>query len=340
MKIPGSFKLNGLCNITAAPADEDQPQPRRFEMSAYTGASVDVGLGVPAVFDLSDMEIPNKSVPILCHHDPRLIAGYSERVENSGEGLAVAGRLLSTEQGLEVAKLSDEGFPWQASVGLGVKRARYVEEGEEEEINGRMFAGPMVRVSSVLREVSFVPMGADANTSAVALSASADPDHSTLEVEMTEKSSTQPTAEEIRQAEAKRITEVSAAFPEDPKFALEAITAGLNVTEAKARYADILIDRSRIERENHARELEQVKAEASRSNPPIKIAQSGGSSGNDGETNTQKWSRLVQAEMDRGMARARAVRNVIANAPEVHKGMLLEANAGRRVSHVPSFIES
>ena len=339
MKIPGSFKLNGLCKITAAQPDEDQPQPRRFEMSAYTGASVDIGLGVHAVFDLSDMEIPSRAVPILCHHDPRLIAGYSEQVENDGSGLRVEGRLLSSADGLGVAALSDEGFPWQASVGLGVKSARLIDDGEEEEINGRMFAGPVVRVSSVLREVSFVPMGADANTSAVALSASAEQEQSTLEVEMTEKS-TQPTAEEIRQADAKRISEVSAAFSEDPKFALEAITAGLNVTEAKARYADILIERQRVERENHARELAEVKAEASRSNPPIKAAQKSGSGGNDGETYTARWNRLIRAEMDRGLDKARATRTVIASSPETHKGMLLEANAGRRVTYVPSFIES
>jgi hypothetical protein len=61
---------------------------------------------------------PSGKFPALRQHDPNQIAGYVETTEAAGGGVRLKGRLsASTEAGREVAALSDECFPWQASLG-------------------------------------------------------------------------------------------------------------------------------------------------------------------------------------------------------------------------------
>src|SRR5262249_45544209 len=67
----------------------------------------------------------------------------------------------------EVIGLADNGFPWQASIGADVQRQEFVDAGAQVKVNGRTFSGPLTVVrASTLREISFVPLGADASTSA------------------------------------------------------------------------------------------------------------------------------------------------------------------------------
>jgi hypothetical protein len=78
----------------------------------------------------------------------------------------------ATEDGAEVGKLLEEGFPWQASVGIFEGSTEFVREGEETEVNGHKLKGPgTIFRKSTLREVSFVALGADRQTSAEAFAA-------------------------------------------------------------------------------------------------------------------------------------------------------------------------
>ena len=69
------------------------------------------------------------------------------------------------------AALADQGLRWQASMGVRLKEAEFVDDGEARVINGRTFKGPGLHVTkSLLKESSFVPLGADSSTRAAVLS--------------------------------------------------------------------------------------------------------------------------------------------------------------------------
>ena len=72
----------------------------------------------------------------------------------------------------EVVGMSKNGFVWQASIGAQITaQPEFVQAGMKKRVNGRMIEGPVyVARKSRLREISFVSLGADDNTSAVAAS--------------------------------------------------------------------------------------------------------------------------------------------------------------------------
>lgn len=146
------------------------PKVRKFKMVAYTGGPMRVGFGWPVVVDLAGMTVPAQRRPILRDHDAGRIVGHTEAIEVTGGGrrLNVAGLLSGVgEDAAEVAALADRGFPWQASIGASVERLEYVDRGSSVTVNGRSVAGPVyVARATTLGEVSFVPLGADAGTSA------------------------------------------------------------------------------------------------------------------------------------------------------------------------------
>jgi hypothetical protein len=221
---------------------------RAFEMDAYTGAPVDTYFGLE-VIDLKGLELPGKAFPILRDHSRSQPVGYSSKAEVGAKGLVVAGKLTTNEGGAEVARLSDEGFPWQASVGVRVLRVEEVKQGDSKTVNGRKLAGPlMVITKSRLMECSFVPLGADGATSARALSA----DGETLEVQMSDPTTTAPASDDRA-----RLSLLKSAFPGRAEFVLAQFEAGNDVTQAKAALADILL----AERPGLEKQIEDAKAE-------------------------------------------------------------------------------
>jgi len=158
----------------AAPAAEGAKiEPRRFKMLANSGRPFRWMFG-SAVVDLETLEAPSR-IPVLVNHDRDQIAGYAETAEVSGRGYEVAGRLSdATEAGRKVAELSDEGFPWQSSFGMIPGEVREVPAGVKVRVNGEEHDGPCSVLSGCrLTECSFVPAGADGDTSAEALGAPA-----------------------------------------------------------------------------------------------------------------------------------------------------------------------
>lgn len=143
---------------------------RRFQMLAYTGAPVARAYG-QFVIDLEGIQRRDK-VPMLVDHDGGKIAGFADEMILTDRGLELAGVLSSkTKFGLEVAALSDEGFPWQGSVGLDVMEREEVAAGVDCEVNGLKLSGPLsIARKSRLSETSFLYSGADSATYAVALS--------------------------------------------------------------------------------------------------------------------------------------------------------------------------
>ncbi len=224
---------------------QDEKAARGFKMIAYSGAVVQRYFG-RMVFDLDGISLDSKRTPILKNHDPEQIVGFSDSVDRTDAGIVISGKMSkSTDAAKQVMSLSDEGFPWQASVGMEPVTVERLEPGAETVVNGSKLIGPAYVVrKSKLRESSFVPVGADGDTSGVVLSFFKENDQKE-KLNMADENKPAPVdAEAVKkttlEAERKRVAELNAAFPKDPAFANLAITKGLSVVEAKAEYSDKL----------------------------------------------------------------------------------------------------
>jgi len=135
-----------------------------FSIKAYTGEVVDRWWGQLAI-DLSGLSA-KQQIPIFLNHDPDQIVGYSKSTR-SGEAFFVDGVFSSaTDEAKRAKALANEGFPWQASIGVRAKSILKIEEGVSTPVNGREVTGPAeVWMESEVFETSFVPVGADSNTS-------------------------------------------------------------------------------------------------------------------------------------------------------------------------------
>jgi hypothetical protein len=124
--------------------------------------------------DLDTLQnIDGAEVPALIDHDARIdaIAGKGRISRADGaEGLAlhIAGELTSsTEAGSRIAALLREGFPLQLSVGMS---ANVREVNQPVVVNGRPLKVAAVFENALIREVSFVAVGADPATHAAQFS--------------------------------------------------------------------------------------------------------------------------------------------------------------------------
>jgi hypothetical protein len=157
----------GLGSAIQFAAGTEKNKLRQFEMTLYTGKRVSLGFfWGEVVIDLAGVKTRDK-MPMLQNHQRDRIAGYSSKVSAGLKtGLAVEGYLsASTEAGREISSTADEGFPWQASVGLSVKSIEEVKQGESAEVNGRSEPGPVIILrKTIATEGSFTPLGADDDT--------------------------------------------------------------------------------------------------------------------------------------------------------------------------------
>lgn len=233
-------------------ADDAKSGCRPFEMDAYTGAPVETWFGREVV-DLSGLELPGKAFPILRDHDRGNPIGYSASASIAGSSLVVKGSLTTNASGREVAEMSDQGFPWQASMGFRVLRAEEIKAGDSKTVNGKKFAGPgTVITKSRLLECSFVPLGADGATSARALASASD---DTVEVEMSDPTTNQPAQNDMA-----RLAALEQAFADRPAFVIAQFKAGHDVTQAKAALSDVLL----AEKSETDKALSESRAEVDR----------------------------------------------------------------------------
>lgn len=174
----GVIELDSCQPIDIAAADESTdgmtPLPRA-SMVAYTGVPMRPGgwtQAEPVVVDLAGMQIP-KRAPLHRDHDTSKVVGHSDSISVDGGQLSVTGVMSGhNSHTSEVVGMSKNGFVWQASIGAQVTaQPEFVQAGMKKRVNGRMIEGPVyVARKSRLREISFVSLGADDNTSAVAAS--------------------------------------------------------------------------------------------------------------------------------------------------------------------------
>ncbi|MFQ5735005.1 MAG: hypothetical protein ACE5KM_23980, partial [Planctomycetaceae bacterium] len=149
--------------------NNEAPQLRRFTMTAYTGGKLALpNFPFPVIADLSGMRIPAKNRPILRDHSIQQIVGHTESIDINRSSIRLKGVISgSNDFAREVAESSENGFPWQSSIGAQATKVVFVDDRESVQVNGRRFTGPLyVARQSTLREVSFVALGADDRTSA------------------------------------------------------------------------------------------------------------------------------------------------------------------------------
>lgn len=169
----GMIQVEGTGSIQIAAVGEDGGPPK-FAMNAYTGAAMRPNgwrRSEPLILDLAGIAFPkNGRIPIHRDHDTSKVVGHSESISVDG-GLQIRGLVSgANSHANEVVGTSKNGFPWQSSVGAELtSEPEFVDAGKNIRVNGRIVAGPVyVARNTKLKEVSFVSLGADDSTSAVA----------------------------------------------------------------------------------------------------------------------------------------------------------------------------
>lgn len=162
----GAVGASAEYKFVEADAGEGKPKLKTFSGTAYTGGLMQANYSLPVAIDLSGLTVAAASVPALKDHDPAQIVGH-QSVEITAQRIKVKGEVSGVGPAAEeVTALSRNGFPWQMSVGVAPSRVEFVDRNEKVNVNGRSIEGPAYVVrAGVLREVSFVAMGADSNTS-------------------------------------------------------------------------------------------------------------------------------------------------------------------------------
>ncbi len=232
----------GAVELLAGSKDDKQ---RRFRMLANTGAEIVRPWG-RAVFDLSGIETGVK-VPILLDHDRGQRVGFADKQQLTDDGLVLFGVLSkATNAGQEVAELSDEGFPWQASIGIHVSSWEELTEDGEAEVNGRTVKGPIsIARKGRMLESSFLMAGADHKTHAIALAAAQrnggrmTPEQF-LEAHGDVVAAWKQEAAEQACADLRKDLSVYVAEFDDAAYALKKFTEGRSLLEAKADLSDVL----------------------------------------------------------------------------------------------------
>jgi hypothetical protein len=143
---------------------------RRFEIVAYTGGTLSLPklFPHPVIVDLRGVTGIDRVLPILKDHQSHLLVGHTDRIHNDGRRMVATGVVSGAGPAArEVIDANDRGFPWQASIGGQVVKAEFVHPGTSVEVNGQRFEGPVIVARQFrLKEISFVVLGADEETSA------------------------------------------------------------------------------------------------------------------------------------------------------------------------------
>lgn len=154
--------------VAADDVGDNKPARPRFAMTAYTGVPVRQSWSRhPVVIDLVGIRMSDRT-PIFRDHDSSRIVGHADRIALEDGRLVASGVISGAGPDAdEVTRSAGHGFPWQASVGGDILRAEFVKSDESATVNSMVLQGPAVIVRAMaLKEISFVPLGADANTAA------------------------------------------------------------------------------------------------------------------------------------------------------------------------------
>lgn len=160
-----ALHFDAAAALTLAAAADSTDAPRAFAGVAYSGDVIrNHFFWGNVVFDLASTRAPER-VPVLIEHDRAQRAGVGQLA--IGDHIRIDGTLLANASGQAIASEADAGFPWQLSVHIEPGSVEEVAPGVAATVNGRAFTGPLtIFRNSLIRETSFTPTGADAQTNA------------------------------------------------------------------------------------------------------------------------------------------------------------------------------
>lgn len=206
--------------------------PTRFSGVAYSGGLIpQFGVFGDAAIDLATLQ-PSERLFMLVNHDPNERAGHG-RVWIENNALHVEGQFSrSTEAGRQIAAEFRDGAPWQLSVGLQYQAQR---PKEPLLVNGQTLSVKTLFTHAAVREVSFVPMGADPHTFVTAFAADLNPEEPSLSTELESKI----TALEHQVADLSGQLAAEKTAREAAESALSAVKMSARMSAVKALFADM-----------------------------------------------------------------------------------------------------
>lgn len=203
-----SFILDAPCTIQAGAAGTKRGT---FSGLAYAGGTLRVAQwSDPVVLDLAGVSA-SQHVRVLGDHSTAITGLLGEaEISVSETGINVAGTIVPGAPAADRAlAFADAGLSVPLSVGVEPARVERVRAGEQIEVNGRSFTGPIdvVRACTV-REISMVGLGADPDAAAsIAATHHTRKDHNPMPRTSLETNTSDPA-----QTERDRIQGIRAAF--------------------------------------------------------------------------------------------------------------------------------
>lgn len=187
-----AFVDEGVLTLSAPvelAASEDESAPRRFSILAYTGKLIDWGYWGRFIIDLAGIRLAKAKVPALLNHHRDEIVGTIDQSAGDDAGFYVSGSFSRiTDAARDVLGLADEGFPWQASIGVQASKIVQLAKDATMVVNGQTVSGPCdVWTEASVFETSFCPFGADDDTAAISMAADNPAPKGPTEVRMNKK---------------------------------------------------------------------------------------------------------------------------------------------------------
>lgn len=176
---PADVPLDFTAEATLEAAPAKGGKLPRFHLVAYTGVPMrprlDPPLKYPVVVDLAGLDLSKQERPALRSHDTERVVGHTEFIRSDGRQLTSAVVVSGTgRDAMEVRDSAVNGFKWQVSIGAAVGGLEFVKGDQTVNVNGRSVSGPVyVARAGCVREISFVTLGADDDTAAALIAASA-----------------------------------------------------------------------------------------------------------------------------------------------------------------------
>jgi len=149
---------------------EKEGDAKKFLITAYTGQPVQRLWGGNLTIDVEGIKT-KKKIPVLREHARDRVVGYGASW-TADNNLYIQGNFSKrTADGKEVLELAEEGYPWQASIGVSPTKVKTLEKEQKLTVNGNEIEGPAeIWTESKVGEVSFVSLGADDETAAISFS--------------------------------------------------------------------------------------------------------------------------------------------------------------------------
>ncbi|NBW11140.1 MAG: hypothetical protein EBR82_24230 [Caulobacteraceae bacterium] len=172
-----TLKLTTTAKCTLEAIAADSTSAPTFRMVAYTGAPMVAnyqGKPTNVVVDMQGVRTRSPKVVALWNHDENKVVGQGEMSLENGN-IIVAGMITGdNEESHNIVSHARNGFQWQASIGANPQKLEAIPAGKSVVVNGKTVVGPvLISRDTPIHEVSFVPFGADANTSVVLTGADA-----------------------------------------------------------------------------------------------------------------------------------------------------------------------